>query len=228
MAVGDIHIEDEAPKMLKDMMKDLKAAGVDTLYIEFDKSTWEFVQKLDDKQLRDYAHGKEVNGKALSTPKEQSRIYGVTHSDNWPRESLLMFAEARKNGIEVVNIDKRNVDLNFEDNGERRMAHTNLEWVDAIKQDRAQNHKTGKYIVWAGVLHFMDMGTVDEAMGIPSIAFDKSFSPFGFKAKKDSGFDFTLRGGIDHFDIDKIRDIRPTDLPLPQQQASATELPARQ
>ena len=62
------------------------------------------------------------------------------------------------------------------------------------------------------------MGAVDEALGIPSIAYDKSFSSFGFEVKKDSGFDFNLRGGLDHEDLDKSRRIRPADLPIPPQE----------
>jgi hypothetical protein len=213
LAVGDCHVEDEAPKLLGAMMKDLKVAGVDTIYVEISEGDLDFMQKLEDNQLRDYANGKEVSGRTVPTPKILSQEYGA-HSDNSPREWGLMILGARINGIEVVNIDKRIVNLS----GDKRVAHTNLEWADAIKHDRASNNKTGKYIVWGGFGHFADMGAVDEALGIPSITFDKSFSPFGFEAKKDSGFDFILRGGLDHYDVDKARDIRPTDLPIPPQE----------
>jgi chaperonin cofactor prefoldin len=144
LAVGDDHTEDEAPKLLGGMMKDLKAAGVDTLYIESDKTTWEFTQKLDDQQLFDLVNGKEFNGVKLLTQKEQESFY-KTKCDNSAREVYLMILEARKNGIEVVNIDKRQADFD-----ETRVAHTNLEWVDAIKKDRVENKKQGNMLFGLG------------------------------------------------------------------------------
>ena len=207
LAVGDQHNQGESLQLISRNMKDAKKQGLDTVYIEMEASSFEVLRNCTDKQLQEfYDKGKTViDGKTLNldSAKDTAKHYEQSHSDNWSKEMVGMAIAARKEGVRLVNIDARLSNNPIENEDDARIAKTNLEWPQAIADDRKANDLHGKYIVFAGVAHFADTdhkGLVDERLGIPSIAFDHSRKETDSyrKAKPEEGIDYWMDGGPDY------------------------------
>lgn len=210
LAVADAHVRDEASLFIADRMKEFKAAGVDTIYIESPEKDFNLVASLSLPELRDVIKTREYKGQSLRTPEQFAADYNFKNSDDSVIAHMTMIAEAREYGVRIVNIDKKGDVRNAESlvlGSDHRLATTNFSWTDAIKTDREelrqQGHSDGKFIVWGGAHHFTGKheGMVDDALGLPVIGFtraDKQTGPVFLKGWSANGPDFFLRGGGDY------------------------------
>ncbi len=177
VAVGDIHTRSAALPFIYENMATFKKSGVDTIYLELDTTTFSYLNNLSIKELQaklDSRTPEIIKQESIAT----AMFYQTNQSDDITGQYIHLLLEAKKNGIEVVNIDKEENVRIFEENlsKKHRISSTNYTWSESIIADRENKPKDGKYIALGGVFHFASRkktkGLVDERLGIPSIAFD--------------------------------------------------------
>ncbi|MEM7205843.1 MAG: hypothetical protein AAF628_36655 [Planctomycetota bacterium] len=171
VALADIHSHPDVIRLLGDGIPMLAQEGVDTVYLEDDHDDFQYWHDQSTDQLRQ--HIEEIGaGTAPVTPHR--------------REIATFWLAARENDIRVVNIDKPGPARLYERVfTNQRVATTNFQWTDQIIKDR--EIREGKYIVFAGIEHFrvnhrlQTNGLVDDALGIPTLAFRPLQSGLEFK-----------------------------------------------
>ena len=209
IAVGELHGRPEAFALVADHMTLLRKSGVDTIYMEDSEPHFRFLAESTDAKLRNIVeHGESYQQGVLE---KSARIYRTTADSvvEADKARARMFLEARRAGIRVLNIDKhgpaRDAESEFTD---QRVASTNFQWLDAIQSDRAKLQandlpSAGKFLVIGGLFHFVSQkfesvkthGLVDDALGIPTIAFtpgDASSAGVVVPGRNSNGADFQV------------------------------------
>lgn len=221
LAIGDVHTQDEAPKLVSENMPLFKMLGVDTLYIEFSDDAFQKLSAMSASDIRELVQKRETDGLKLRKNEDVAAAYGVGNADDTMAAWPLMFAAAKENGIRIVNIDKKDLARIASQGSKMRIAETNFIWTENIEEDRRQlkekTGKEGKFVVFGGFAHFahgtlneekeISTGMVDEALGIPVIAFerrDKNEPPVFRRDPSKNGPDFYLRGGNDYPATDAV------------------------
>ncbi|MEK6746786.1 MAG: hypothetical protein AABY33_07125 [Pseudomonadota bacterium] len=218
IAIGDLHIRDAAMNFLTNNMRNFKKSGVDTIYLEVSQSDFLLYSKLSIDELK--AKLEEITPQVSKKISELwSKEYGAGRSDDLPSAQIKLFLAAKENGVDIVNIDERRPEAFYP----VRVAVTNFAWTEAIKKDREQNHRTGKYAAFGGLDHFTGSGLnhyegtilssiktrgfVDDALGLPVIAFDKREAgkgEFALRGTSANGADFYLPAGHCYIDSHKL------------------------
>ncbi len=220
IAIGEWHTKDVASELISHNIKTLKTSGVDTIYLEMDDKSFSAINNLSITELKT-----RLNNRTSENIEKDSRnyahIYSVKESDDILSANLRLFLAAKENGINIINIDKdgeaRETERNLESHEwpiEQRFSSTNYTWTDKILQYRENKPKDSKYIVFGGFAHFVafidSKGLVDEALGIPVIAFDnreKDINKPILQGNSTNGADFYLPAGICHPDLHKLTDV---------------------
>ncbi len=226
-AVGEVHTQSEADQFLVRNMTEFRANGVDTIYIEGNDKRIQRLLAASDEDLGEYLAYAETPEGRKRNREFVSRVYHVPAEevDDVDIDNLRMFKAAREQGIRIVNIDKtgaaRPMELAVVSH---RLASTNFIWTDNIQQDRERSGLQGKYIVFGGAAHFdsdglafeaieegeepmvfmRNNGLVDEALGIPSISFQKQedgTNKVFIRGTNPNGPDFYLPASEDHPDM---------------------------
>ncbi len=222
IAIADVHVFDESYDFVGNNMKQLKEAGVKTIYVEENHEIYkQLYDRLSAEELRTFVKKgyiekpEEYIDMEITSPDENALNYGVKKSDHFQAAIINMYAAAKENGIKIVGIDEREPPFSDEAMPEwRRIGITNAIWTDNIKNHRAMMHvqglvtgeDPGKYVVVGGRGHFTIDGKVDELLGIPVVGFTKGAknSEVAFeKTNTPSDPDFLLPGGVDYIDTKK-------------------------
>lgn len=207
------HSNETPSSFICDNIKILKKAGVDTIYIESDTASFLSLSNLSVAELRTKLSEREPEDVA-SDKKATAEHYGTKQADDKKAALIRLFAEAKENGIEIVNIDKKDPARSKEalESQEHRVASTNFTWTENIITDRKNKPDNGKYVVFGGSGHFISSmagskGLVDERLGIPVVAFDnrvKDEKQPILKGDSHNGADFYLPAGECYPDIKKL------------------------
>ncbi len=223
IAVGEVHNMDDSYNLLAENMTTLKAAGVDTIYIETDQKNFdERYGDLSADQLRQLAKdGKykrmrngEEHSTYLQTPDEVAEIYNTKYADDTSRAHVNMLAAAREHNIRLVPMDSEHHMPTA--HGDLRVPTSNVVWMENIEADRRQlaeqGQGDGKFVVLGGMGHFINghngvKGLTDESLGVPALILakgDPNTEPGFKKGTSPNGSDFYVFGGTDYHDSEKI------------------------
>ena len=221
IAIGDFHGRNAALNFLSENMGNFKKSGGDTVYLEIDPDDFSRLSKLSISELKNKVEGR-TPIKSRELAQDWAEKYRLGRADDYPSAKIKLFLAAKENGIDIVNIDaSRSID---QDDPER-ISTRNFVWTEAVKKDREQNHKTGKYAVFGGLGHFTGSevnnyegsrwsalktrGFVDDALGLPVIAFDKREAgegEFVLRGTSANGASFYLPAGHCYVDNHKFHE----------------------
>jgi hypothetical protein len=230
VAIGESHDCRAAGDFIMRNLKQMKKAGLDTIYIEFDPEVVEYFQSSDiadlktlrdniNKAYRDKGHPEH---EAFNTIlREEAAFYNgdmtVDQAFQFNISRVDIAISARENGIRLAKMDVAPEEVKKQctmENGDR-IGKANHSWTKAVEDDRKQVDPKGegKFLVWGGYNHFVDSewgkGLVDDKLGIPTIGFTRSSMPkaLGFMEKdfqKAAGAnqpDFWISGGRKATDV---------------------------
>ncbi|MFN9111287.1 MAG: hypothetical protein ACK5XN_14590, partial [Bacteroidota bacterium] len=193
--------------LVADQMALLRRAGVDTVYVERDKKWNDEYQQLSDDEIRSLMATRVLADKNISifSAKEVAQTYGKQQADDTWFQWMRMELAARREGIRVVGIDSDRPAAGIIP--ALRVDSTNPVWTDNIERDRVNLRSAGapegKFIVIGGQGHFSNdpSGYVDEALGVPYLAFDPDVkTPEGFnRGRTKLGADFYLSADASYY-----------------------------
>jgi|GEM_PF-2362395 len=203
VALGDVHFFGETNLYLASQMRELKKAGVDTIYLEDEDKHFKSMSALSDEQLRQLLRDRKL-GDIILLGKAEADLTDPARSNTDPDGTYVqMMLAAREQGIRIIPIDKKGLARDQEPMV-HRLATTNITWTDTIRRDRdlleKQGKKAGKYIVWAGYDHLVDTpgsyGLVDDSLGLPVVAFEQGRKDNGaVRRGVENEADFYVKGG---------------------------------
>jgi len=196
VAIADIHTKSDSLKLIADNMADYKNAGVDTVYMEIGNSEYQSLSSLSIEQLKEKINSRTPEEISAAISENKKHFHSDVGHDSYG-DMMKVFLAAKENGVEIISIDKTGSARNFESrNVEHRISSSNYEFTENIEQDRKQNHKEGKYLVFGGENHFgekgQQRGLVDEALGIPVVAFTEENNTKITKGTNPNGADFYI------------------------------------
>lgn len=212
IAISDMHVFDDSFSLVERQMQTLKANGVDTIYVEFNKEGLGEYQALSLDELRKLSRTGAAGDIIHSDPEKWGLYYAADKSDDWKKGFTDMLIAAREQGVRVVGMDEKSFDNYAVHHWDRRLVVTNAVWADNIKKDREElreetGNADGKYVIIAGAAHFnYPKGRVDELLGIPTIALAKGRrdkQPAFERIDMPPQADFLVPGGPDYYDTKK-------------------------
>ncbi|MDX2113286.1 MAG: hypothetical protein SFW63_06105 [Alphaproteobacteria bacterium] len=184
IAIGDIHVEQEPPQLLVELMPQLKRDGVDTIYLEQSPKDVAKLNALSRDELNLLLEERAVPDKDVYAHTQESlaEVWQKPSVDDVEKQWIRLHQAARDHGIRLVGMDSEGL-VGGKDRV-LRIALTNPVWTDYIKNDRKilanEGRHGGKYVVIGGLGHFDNEmvgnwhGLVDEALGIPVLSFDRT------------------------------------------------------
>lgn len=217
IAIGEHHTKNTASNFIINNMELLKNSGVDTIYLEIGTNSFNELKNSSIEELKAMLLEEEKNtteNKELIV-KSYGNKQNIQNTDDLFISRIKLFLSAKQHGIDIVNIDQKDSarELSGElinSSIETRFSSTNYTWTENILKDR-QTKTGGKYIVFGGFSHFgvfeNSTGLVDEALGLPVIAFDNRNTDTETKILRGNntkGADFYLPAGPCHIDLKLI------------------------
>jgi hypothetical protein len=212
VALAETHTQNETVDFARSKLAEFKKLGGDTIYIERIQEDIRKLSLLSDTQLDTLLKEGEVKFIDPKTGMKDSystysasalaHIYGTEKSDDVQASYVSLIKEARQQGIRIVGMDLPEGDFN-----ELRIALANHTWSNRIENDRKtlhpDGHDTGKYMLIGGMAHLIGSGMVDDALGIPVVAWDRGNKENAPKFNATQQPQVILAGGEDYSDASK-------------------------